>query len=69
MITGIAADICVLFTAADAHMRAYDLWVPSDAVTSEHDERTRWALDIMQKSMQAQTQATGHLALAAWLKA
>lgn len=68
VITGIAADICVLFTAADAHMRAYDLWVPSDAVTSEHDERTRWALDIMQKSMQARTDATGGLALAAWLK-
>jgi nicotinamidase-related amidase len=68
VITGIAADICVLFTAADAHMRAYDLWVPSDAVTSEHDERTRWALDIMQKSMQARTDATGGSALAAWLK-
>jgi nicotinamidase-related amidase len=68
VITGIAADICVLFTAADAHMRAYDLWVPSDGVTSEHGERTRWALDIMQKSMQARTEATGDLALAAWLQ-
>lgn len=67
VITGIAADICVLFTAADAHMRAYDLWVPTDAVTSEHDERTRWALDIMQKSMQARTEAMGDQGLAAWL--
>jgi hypothetical protein len=53
IITGIVADICVLFTAADAHMRAYGLWVPSDAVASETGERTRWALEIMQKSMQA----------------
>ncbi len=68
VITGIAADICILFTAADAHMRAYDLWVPSDAVASEHDERTRWALDIMQKSMQARTDTTAELALATWLK-
>jgi nicotinamidase-related amidase len=69
VITGIAADICVLFTAADAHMRAYDLWAPSDAVTSEADERTRWALEIMQKSMQARTEPTQDLTLETWLKA
>jgi nicotinamidase-related amidase len=69
VLTGIAADICVLFTAADAHMRAYDLWVPRDAVASEADERTHWALEIMQGSMQAQTEPTRTLALEAWLKA
>ena len=67
VITGIAADICVLFTAADAHMRAYDLWIPSDTVASEADERTRWALEIMQKSMQAKTQSTSDWALKDWL--
>jgi nicotinamidase-related amidase len=67
VITGIAADICVLFTAADAHMRAYGLWVPSDAVASEADERTRWALEIMQKSMQAKTEPTSELSLKAWV--
>jgi nicotinamidase-related amidase len=69
VITGIAADICVLFTAADAHMRAYGLWVPRDAVASEADERTGWALEIMQKSMQAHTEPTQALTLEAWLKA
>lgn len=34
ILTGVAADICVLFTAADAHMRDYELWVPRDAVAS-----------------------------------
>jgi nicotinamidase-related amidase len=63
VITGIAADICVLFTAADAHMRAYDLWMPSDAVASEADERTRWALEIIQNSMQADTRPTAELKL------
>ena len=67
VISGLAADICVLFTAADAHMRAYGLWIPSDAVASEADERTRWALEIMQNSMQAQTEATTELSLEAWL--
>jgi nicotinamidase-related amidase len=67
VISGLAADICVLFTAADAHMRAYGLWIPSDAVASEADERTRWALEIMQNSMQAQTESTTELSLEAWL--
>jgi nicotinamidase-related amidase len=58
VLTGLAADICVLFTAADAHMRSYDLWVPADAVASEADEHAQWALDIMQKSMDAETRPT-----------
>jgi nicotinamidase-related amidase len=68
VIAGIAADICVLFTAADAHMRAYDLWVPRDAVASEADERADWALEIMQNSMQAKTASTQDLTLEAWLR-
>jgi nicotinamidase-related amidase len=66
VLTGIAADICVLFTAADAHMREYDLWVPQDAVVSDHEERTAWALDIMAKSMGARTTATTELSLKDW---
>lgn len=45
IVTGISADICILFTAADAHMREYELWVPSDCVASQDKQRTRWALD------------------------
>lgn len=68
-LTGMAADICVLFTAADAHMRDYNLWVPEDAVTSEADERTTWALEIMRNSMGAETRSTAALSLAAWVAA
>ncbi len=67
VLTGVAADICVLFTAADAHMRDYDLWVPSDAVGSEGGERTAWALDIMRKSMGAETRPTTELSIEAWV--
>ena len=67
VLTGIAADICVLFTAADAHMREYDLWVPADAVASEDPQRTAWALDIMTRSMGADTRATTERQLADWL--
>lgn len=67
ILTGLAADICVLFTAADAHMREYQLWVPSDCVASSDAERTSWALEIMAKSMKAETKPTSELSLADWL--
>lgn len=67
ILTGVAADICVLFTAADAHMREYGLWVPCDAVAGNHDERTRWALEIMKNSMAAEICPTTQLALEDWI--
>lgn len=67
ILTGIATDICVLFTAADAHMRDYDLWVPADAVASDNDDHGRWALQTMEKSMDADTRPTGEQTLQAWL--
>ncbi|MCT8000790.1 cysteine hydrolase [Sphingomonas sanguinis] len=67
ILTGVAADICVLFTAADAHMREYELWVPGDTVASESDSHRRWALEIMRHSMCAETRTTDELALSDWL--
>jgi nicotinamidase-related amidase len=68
VLTGMAADICVLFTAADAHMRDYQLWVPEDAVASESAERHRWALEIMKQSMGAETRPTTKLKLQTWVR-
>jgi len=68
LLTGIAADICVLFTAADAHMRDYALWVPEDAVAANTRERRRWALEIMKQSMGAEVRSTANLRLAEWAK-
>lgn len=67
VLTGYAADICVLFTAADAHMRGYDLWVPADATAGESADRRRWALRIMADSMGAATDPVDELTLAAWV--
>ena len=69
VLAGMAADICVLFTAADAHMREYALWVPSDAVASEDEQRAEWALAIMRNSFDAETRSTGELSLAEWIEA
>lgn len=69
ILTGVAADICILFTAADAHMREYELWVPEDAVAATDPQRTEWALEIMRVSMHADTHATADLPLGDWLAA
>lgn len=69
VLTGVAADICVLFTAADAHMRAYQLWAPADAVASSNPEHQAWALELMRKAMSAETRPTSDLTLKAWVEA
>jgi hypothetical protein len=57
-LTEIATDICVSFTAADAHVRDYNLEAPCTALASSAAEQGRWALEIMQKSMNARTDST-----------
>lgn len=67
IVSGVATDMCVLFTAADAHMRDYALWVPSDLVAAEDDTRGQAALDIMAKSMGAEVAATTDLDVLSWI--
>lgn len=50
ILTGIAGDICVLFTAMDAYMHEYHLWVPSDCLASETTEENEAALRIIKRS-------------------
>ena len=63
IITGFAADNCVLFTAAEAHMRDYTIVVPSDCCASERDQERRHALSKMRKFLDANTSASRHLRL------
>lgn len=67
ILTGVATDICVLFTAADAYMREYGLWVPQDAAASDDPKRAAWALEIMRNSMGARTDATRDFSLDNWI--
>jgi len=53
ILTGIAADICVLATAFDAHMRGFALRVPADCVAAESAEAEEWALRHMQRVLGA----------------
>jgi nicotinamidase-related amidase len=44
ILTGLASDICVLFTANDAYMRDYDLYVPEDCVAANTAEANEYSL-------------------------
>ncbi len=53
ILTGIAGNNCILFTAADAFLRDYELIIPSDCVASLDVEDNRQALEIMSKILKA----------------
>lgn len=55
ILTGIAGNNCVLFTANDAYMRDYKLFVPSDCVVSETEAENKYALEQMTKVLKADT--------------
>jgi nicotinamidase-related amidase len=55
VLAGFAGDICVLFTAHDAHMREYRLFVPSDCSASENPRSNRWALRHIEDLLTADT--------------
>jgi nicotinamidase-related amidase len=53
VLAGLAANICVLFTANDAYMRDFHLVIPSDCVASNTEEENQYALDQMGKVLKA----------------
>lgn len=55
ILTGIAGNICVLFTAHDAYMRDFKLIAPRDCLASESAADNRHALEHMAKSCKADT--------------
>lgn len=56
ILTGIAGNICVLFTASDAYMRDFNLLVPQDCIASETEADNQHALAYMAKVLKADTQ-------------
>ncbi|MFC7783035.1 MULTISPECIES: cysteine hydrolase family protein [unclassified Rossellomorea] len=53
ILTGIAGDICVLYTANDAYMREYEISIPKDCMASETDEDNESAIRIIKKTIDA----------------
>jgi nicotinamidase-related amidase len=61
ILTGVAANICVLFTANDAYMRDLHLVVPSDCVASNTEQENRHALEQMRAVLKADTRPSTEL--------
>lgn len=64
ILTGLTADICVLFTAHDAYMRDFNLYVPSDCVASNDAQENQHALEQMVKILKADIRPSAELKLA-----
>ena len=64
IVTGIATDICVLFSANDAYMRDYELFVPSDCVAANCEEDNQRALQYIERVLKADIRPSTELNLA-----
>jgi nicotinamidase-related amidase len=63
ILTGIAGNFCVLFTANDAYMRDYNLFVPSDCTVSNTKKENDSALGLMKKFLKADTRLSSGIVL------
>jgi nicotinamidase-related amidase len=55
IITGVAGNICVFFTANDAYMRELNVYVPEDGIASEFAKDNQYALEMMENVLKADT--------------
>lgn len=65
ILTGVAGDNCVLFSANDAYMRDLKLFIPSDCTASETEAENRYALQLMKKVVKADIRPSTELDLEA----
>lgn len=63
ILTGIAGDNCVLFSANDAYLRDYKLYIPSDCTASNSREENDAALRLMEKVVKADVRPSTELDL------
>lgn len=63
ILTGIAGNFCVLFTANDAYMRDYELFIPEDCCVSNTPRENEEALGLMRKFLKAETRPSGEIPL------
>jgi nicotinamidase-related amidase len=62
IITGVAGNICVLFSANDAYMREFNIWVPSDCIASNTIEENEYALNMMENVLGANIEESSKIA-------
>ena len=66
ILTGIAGNFCVLFTANDAYMRDYELLIPEDCCVSNTAEENEQALALMRKFLKADTRSSDQIRPGVW---
>jgi nicotinamidase-related amidase len=62
ILTGIAGNICVLFTANDAYMRDFDLFVPADCIVSNTAAANEYVLRQIRTVMKGNVTPSSRLA-------
>ena len=55
IVTGVTTDICVLFSANDAYMRGFELFIPSDCVAAVKPTHSKRTLEFMERVLKADT--------------
>jgi nicotinamidase-related amidase len=55
VVAGVTTDICVFFTAHDAYMRGYPVWVPSDCTAAVETSHKEEALRFLSRVSEADT--------------
>ena len=68
ILTGVAADSCVLATAIGAHMHKFELLVPADCVASQTVQRNERALKVMRENLHADVRASARITAAVMRK-
>jgi len=63
ILCGFSTDNCVLFTAHDAYLRKFKLFVPSDCCAAETSLWHRRALELIARSAKADTRPSSKIAL------
>ncbi|MBV8774925.1 MAG: cysteine hydrolase [Deltaproteobacteria bacterium] len=66
IVTGFTTDICVAFTAADAYMREYRLWIPSDCTAAVDARHHAAALRYMERVLGADIRPSTEMELPAF---
>lgn len=65
ILTGVAGDNCVLFSANDAYLRDFKLFIPSDCIASNTEAENQYALQLMKKVVKADIRPSTDLDLKA----
>ncbi len=68
ILTGFAANLCVVYTANDAYMRDFRIVVPSDCVASEVSAENEQALAHMRKFLKAGVRPSAEIDLEALVR-